>query len=87
MESSQEKLERKFEEKYGPDGPDYTLPAPPTKQVRVEKYKGEKEMQKGIQKMLAQGWTVDQSSSRKAMYSLATGIFTRKQIHTVTFVR
>jgi hypothetical protein len=55
--------------------------------VKVMKFKGERELQRGIEKMLAKGWTIDQSSSRKAMYSLATGIFTRKQIHTVIFTK
>jgi hypothetical protein len=55
--------------------------------VKVEKYKGERELERGIEKMLKKGWTVQNQDSRKAMYSMATGIFTRKQIHTVTFVK
>jgi hypothetical protein len=48
---------------------------------------GERELGRGIEKMMNNGWTVQNQDSRKAMYSLATGIFTRKQIHTVTFVK
>ena len=55
--------------------------------VKVERYKGDKELERGIQKMLAKGWTVSNQASRKATYSLMTGLLTRKQIHTVTFVK
>lgn len=55
--------------------------------VKVCKYKGDRALQRGLQKMGGKGWTVQNQSSRKAMYSLLGGLFTRKQIHTVTFVR
>lgn len=55
--------------------------------VKVQKFKGDRSAAKGIAKMTAKGWTVQSQSTRKAVFSLATGIFTRKQIHTVTFVR
>lgn len=55
--------------------------------VKVKKFKGERELEKGIEKMLKDGWQVQGQNSRKAMYSLATGVFTRKQIHTVTFTK
>jgi hypothetical protein len=55
--------------------------------VKVEKYKGERALEHGIEKMTGKGWTVQNQNSRKAMYSLATGVFTRKQIHTVTFTK
>ena len=54
-------------------------------QVRIVKVKGEKHMTRTINDYEGRGWTLDQSSSRKALYSLATGVFTRKQIHTLTF--
>jgi hypothetical protein len=51
----------------------------------IKKYKGEKAAQRGITEMQHMGYEVDQASTRKAMYSLATGVFTRKQIHTIVF--
>lgn len=53
--------------------------------IVVKKYKGESALQRGLNDMAKNGYVVDQQASRKAMYSLATGVFTRKQIHTVTF--
>lgn len=53
----------------------------------VKKYKGDRRLQRGIEKMTADGWTVTGQSSRKRVYSLLTGFFTRKQIHTVTYQR
>jgi hypothetical protein len=51
----------------------------------IKKYKGEKAAQRGIAEMERMGYEVDQMNTRKAMYSAATGVFTRKQIHTVVF--
>ena len=56
-------------------------------EVKVKKYKGERDLRRGLEKMTGDGWTVQSQSSRKKVFSLLTGIFTRKQIHTVTFVR
>lgn len=56
-------------------------------QVKVEKYKGEKELQQGLAKMLSAGWTLQTQATRKQAYSLMTGVFTKKQVHTVTFVK
>lgn len=56
-------------------------------QVKVENYKGENELEKGLVKMLTAGWDVQNQSTRKQACSLATGVFTKKQIHTVTFAR
>lgn len=53
----------------------------------VKKYKGDRRLRRGIAKMTANGWSVDAQSSRKRMWSWTTGIFTRKQIHMVTFRR
>lgn len=55
--------------------------------VKVRKYKGERNLQRGLRKMTAQGWRVENQATRKAAFSFLTGFFTRKQIHTVTFVR
>jgi hypothetical protein len=51
----------------------------------IKKYKGEKAVQRGIAEMERKGYEVDQMASRKALYSVATGVFTPKQIHTVVF--
>lgn len=56
-------------------------------EVKVMKFKGEKELERGIEKMLADGWQLQNQASRKQAYSLMTGVFTKKQIHTVTFVK
>jgi hypothetical protein len=56
-------------------------------QVKVEKYKGERELEKGLAKMMDKGWAVQTQASRKRAFRLATGLFTRQQIHTVTFVK
>lgn len=55
--------------------------------VKVQKFKGDRAAAKGIEKMAAKGWTVQNQSTRKAAFSLLAGIFTRKQIHTVTFTK
>lgn len=56
--------------------------------VVIRTYKGDKAAERGIAKMTGQyGYEVQNHTTRKAMYSAAAGIFTRKQIHTVTFVR
>ena len=44
-------------------------------------------LEETFEKMLKQGWQLQNQDSRKALYSLTTGIFTRKQIHTITFVK
>jgi len=56
-------------------------------QVKVKKYKGEHALRRGIESMSKQGWVVQSQSSRKKVFSLLSGFFTRKQIHTVTYVR
>jgi hypothetical protein len=53
--------------------------------IKVKKYKGNRQAEVMIERMMSRGWHVQSHTTRKAMYSLATGIFTRKQIHTVTF--
>lgn len=47
------------------------------------KYRSDKDFQKALTHWTAAGWTVKSDSARKAMMSLTTGIFTRRQIHTV----
>jgi len=56
-------------------------------QVKVRKFKGERKLERGLRQMGRDGWTVQSQQSRKAWWSWLTGVFTRKQIHTVTFVR
>jgi hypothetical protein len=53
--------------------------------IVVKKFKGDRALERGLNDMAKQGYVVDQQASRKALYSAATGVFTRKQIHTVTF--
>lgn len=55
--------------------------------VKVVRYKGDMRMQRGIAHMLKKGWAVQDSASRRAVWSPVAGILTRKQIHTVTFVK
>jgi len=55
--------------------------------VKVQKYKGERALQRGVQKMLDDGWTVQTQQSRKRIWRPTTGIFTKQQVHTVTFVK
>lgn len=47
--------------------------------VKVVTYKGERAAQKGISKMLGDGWELEGQSSRKEWFNLTTGIFTGKQ--------
>jgi hypothetical protein len=44
----------------------------------IKQYKGEKAAHRGIAELERNGYEVDQMASRKAMYSLATGAFTRR---------
>lgn len=53
----------------------------------VETYQGDRELERGLQKMAKNGYVVQSQNTRKAAFSAAAGVFTRKQIHTVTFVR
>lgn len=55
--------------------------------VAVKKYRGDRRYRRGLEQMTRAGWRVEAHTARKAMFSLLAGIFTRKQIHTVTFVR
>jgi ribosomal protein L7/L12 len=53
--------------------------------IVVMKFKGDRALERGLNGMAKKGYVVDQQASRKALYSAAAGVFTRKQIHTVTF--
>lgn len=55
--------------------------------IVVKKYKGDRALQRGLNEMAKNGFVVDQQASRKALASATAGVFTRKQIHTVTFRR
>ena len=39
------------------------------KQVRVEKYKSRRKMQAGIEELLPQGWSIEQTTSHRPMWS------------------
>lgn len=51
----------------------------------VRTYKGQRAVEYGIKRMQKRGYDVDQVSTRKVMWSPLTGLFTRKQKHTVVF--
>jgi hypothetical protein len=69
-----------------PPAPNLPSPSQPT-QTAVRKYKGERDLAKGLAKMQADGWQVQSRTSRKLWWRWTSGIFTRKQLHTVTFTR
>lgn len=58
-----------------------------TPKVLVKKYKGEREFQRDAEKMYKTGWRIEGQSTRKQLYSLGTGIFTKKGISTVTWLK
>lgn len=53
----------------------------------VKTYKGERAAERGIAEMALRGYVVDAASTRKVVWSPATGLFTRKQKHTVVFTK
>ena len=53
--------------------------------IVVKKFTGDRALERGLNGMAKKGYVVEQQASRKALYSATTGLFTRKQIHTVTF--
>lgn len=55
--------------------------------TKVQRYKGEHELNRGLKSMARKGWIVQDRTSRKKAFSLLTGLFTRQQIHTVTYVK
>jgi hypothetical protein len=58
-----------------------------TKGVVMVTVKGEKEAASLIEAMMGYGYEIQNQDTRKVMFSLATGVFTRKQKHTFTFVK
>jgi hypothetical protein len=58
-----------------------------TKPVVVTTVKGEKDAASLIEAMMEYGYEIQNQDTRKVMYSLTTGVFTRKQKHTFTFVK
>jgi hypothetical protein len=55
--------------------------------VRIVKVTGDQDAANTISQWISQGWQVQSHTTRKASYSAMAGVFTRKQIHTITFVR
>lgn len=53
----------------------------------VKKYKGERRLQRGMRMMAVRGYEVQSHTTRKRAFRLLTGLFTRQQIHTVTFTK
>ena len=66
------------------------------RQVKVMTFKGDKAASRGIEKMLNEGWEVENADSRRQVASMhkgaallfpVAGLFTSKQKHTITFVK
>lgn len=55
--------------------------------VIVETVKGDHAAQRRIAFMIEHGYQLQQQGSRKVVWSPLTGVFTRKQKHTLTFVK
>ena len=55
-----------------------------TKIVRV---KGDRKAQRILSRYADRGWVVQSHTTRKALFSLGLGLFTRAQIHTITFTK
>lgn len=55
--------------------------------IVVKKYKGERKLTRGLEKMAAKGYIVQTHNTRKQVFRLLTGLFTKRQIHTVTYVK
>lgn len=55
--------------------------------VKVERYNGERALERGIRKMAGKGWQVQSQQSRKRWWRFLSGFLTRQQVHTVTFVQ
>ncbi len=53
----------------------------------VKTYKGERAAERGIAQMRKRGYEIDQASTRKIVWSPLTGVFTRKQKHTIVFTK
>lgn len=55
--------------------------------VVVKTVKGERAAEREIRRMLERGYQLETHGSRKVVWSPLTGVFTRKQKHTLTFVK
>lgn len=64
-----------------------SLSARPGRKVIVRTVKGDRAAQRKIEEMLAKGYRLEGQASRKVAWSPLTGVFTRKQKHTLTFVK
>jgi hypothetical protein len=62
-------------------------PTPVRNEVQVKTYKSGKDFEKDANKMLANGWALQDQSTRTKKWSVTTGLFTNKGITTVTYVR
>lgn len=54
---------------------------------KVVKVKGERAAEQAIAKWEKKGYKLENMNSRKQMYSVWTGVFTGKQIHTLIFTK
>jgi len=55
--------------------------------VVVKTVKGNKAAQRQIRSMLTRGYELEAQSSRKVAWTPLTGLWTRKQKHTLTFIK
>ena len=59
----------------------------PSREVKIEKYKSPRKYERGAQQMYREGWSIGGETARRKRWSWMTGILTRKQVITVTWVR
>jgi hypothetical protein len=55
--------------------------------VKIVKVSGNTHAEREVKKHEKKGYTLQQLDTRKAVWSPLTGFLTRKQIHTLTFVK
>jgi hypothetical protein len=59
----------------------------PSREVKIEQYKSPRKYKRGVEQMYREGWSIGGETSRRKRWSWMTGILTRKQVITVTWVR
>jgi hypothetical protein len=63
----------------------YLSTSNPTEPTYVAKVRGARDAQDLITSMANRGYTLENMASRKQAYSLLTGVFTGRQVHTLVF--
>jgi hypothetical protein len=59
----------------------------PSREIKIEKYKSPRKYKRGVEQMYREGWSIGGETFRRKRWSWMTGILTRKQVITVTWVR